>query len=67
MPGVPVDEFVQAARGVVARNQAIGFAPVYDPAWERDDFGSGHSIYIRPFSLAEGGIGVNLSQAPGSW
>ena len=64
MPGVPVDEFVQAARGVVARNQAIGFAPAYDPAWERDDFGSGHSIYIRPFSLAEGGIGVNLSQAP---
>ena len=64
MPGVPVDEFVQAARGVVARNQALGFAPAYDPAWERDDFGSGHSIYIRPFSLAEGGIGVNLSQAP---
>ena len=64
MPGVPVDEFVQAARGVVARNQAIGFAPAYDPAWERDDFGSGHSVYIRPFSLAEGGIGVNLSQAP---
>ena len=64
MPGVPVDEFVAAARGVVARNQAIGFAPAYDPAWERDDFASGHSVYIRPFSLAEGGIGVNLSQAP---
>ena len=64
MPGVPADQFVAAARGVVARNQAIGFAPAYDPAWERDDFGSGHSIYIRPFSLAEGGIGVNLSQAP---
>ena len=64
MPGVPVDQFVDAARGVVARNQAIGFAPDYDPAWERDDFGSGHSVYIRPFSLAEGGIGVNLSQAP---
>ena len=64
MPGVPVDEFVTAARGVVARNQAIGFAPAYEPAWERDDFGSGHSVYIRPFSLAEGGIGVNLSQAP---
>ena len=64
MPGVPVDQFVAAARGVVARNQAIGFAPDYDPAWERDDFGSGHSVYIRPFSLAEGGIGVNLSQAP---
>lgn len=64
MPGVPADQFVAAARGVVARNQAIGFAPAYDPAWERDDFASGHSVYVRPFSLAEGGIGVNLSQAP---
>jgi branched-chain amino acid aminotransferase len=64
MPGVPADQFVAAARGVVARNQAIGFAPAYDPAWERDDFASGHSVYVRPFSLAEGGIGVNLSRAP---
>ena len=64
MPGVPVDRFVAAACGVVARNQAIGFAPAYDPAWERDDFTTGHSVYIRPFSLAEGGIGVHLSQAP---
>ena len=64
MPGVPADQFVAAARGVVARNQALGFAPAYDPAWERDDFASGHSVYVRPFSLAEGGIGVNLSQAP---
>ena len=64
MPGVPADQFVAAARGVVARNQAIGFAPTYDTAWERDDFASGHSVYVRPFSLAEGGIGVNLSRAP---
>ncbi len=64
MPGVPVDQFVAAARSVVARNQAIGFAPAYDPAWERDDFTSGHSVYVRPFSLAEGGIGVDLSRAP---
>ena len=64
MPGVPADQFVAAARGVVARNRAIGFAPAYDPAWERDDFASGHSVYVRPFSLAEGGIGVNLSRTP---
>ena len=64
MPGVPVDQFVAAARGVVARNQALGFAPAYDLAWEQNDFTAGHSVYVRPFSLAEGGIGVNLSQAP---
>jgi branched-chain amino acid aminotransferase len=64
MPGVPVDLFVDAVRGVVARNQAIGFAPEYDPAWERDEFESGHSVYVRPFSYAEAGIGVNLCEAP---
>jgi branched-chain amino acid aminotransferase len=64
MPGVPADQFVAAARGVVARNQALGFAPAYDPAWERDEFESGHSVYVRPFSYAEAGIGVNLCEAP---
>lgn len=64
MPAFPVDGFVDAVRGVVQRNQEIGFAPAYDPAWEADDFASGASVYIRPFSYSEGGIGVNLSRYP---
>ena len=64
MPAFPVEGFVDAVRGVVTRNQEIGFAPVYDPGWEADDFASGASMYVRPFSYSEGGIGVNLSRFP---
>ena len=64
MPGYPADLFVAAVRGVMARNQELGFAPDYDPAWERNDFATGHAAYVRPFSYTEGGIGVNLSHNP---
>jgi branched-chain amino acid aminotransferase len=64
MPEFPPESFVRAVREVVKRNLKLGFAPVYDPAWEKDDFVAGHSVYIRPFSYAEGGIGVNLSHNP---
>jgi branched-chain amino acid aminotransferase len=64
MPEYPPEAFVDAVREVVARNKEIGFAPDYDPAWEADDFVAGASVYVRPFSYAEGGIGVNLSHNP---
>ncbi len=64
MPPFPEPMFLAAVKGVVKRNQAIGFAPKYDPAWEKDDFQSGHSVYIRPFTHSEGGIGVNLCSLP---
>jgi branched-chain amino acid aminotransferase len=64
MPTFPEERFLGAVRTVVRRNQEIGFAPAYDPAWEKEDFVSGHSVYVRPFSYSEGGIGVNLSSHP---
>lgn len=64
MPAYPVKKFVVACRKVVAKNKSLGFAPVYDPAWEKDDYVAGHSVYIRPFSYSEPGIGVNISKAP---
>ncbi len=64
MPAYPEGLFLAAVKGVVRSNQAIGFAPKYDRAWEKDDFQSGHSVYIRPFSYTEGGIGVNLCSSP---
>lgn len=64
MPALPVESFVGAVAGVVARNAAIGFAPDYDPAWEKDNFLSAASVYIRPFTYAEPGIGVNPSRYP---
>jgi branched-chain amino acid aminotransferase len=64
MPPYPEELFLKAIRQVVKRNQAIGFAPSYDPAWEKENFVAGHTVYIRPFAYTEGGIGVNLSGHP---
>jgi len=63
-PGFPVDMFVEAAKGVVRKNQETGFYPKYDPAWEKDDFLSGESIYIRPFSYSEPAIGLGVAKHP---
>lgn len=64
MPGYPEDLFMKAVTGVVARNAALGFRPQYDKNWEKDHFLSAGSVYVRPFTMAEGGIGVNLSRQP---
>ncbi|MDA3949825.1 MAG: branched-chain-amino-acid transaminase [Spirochaeta sp.] len=64
MPPVPVELFVKAVRSMVASNRDLGFAPAYDPAWEQDNFLSASSVYVRPFSYSEPGIGLNLSKEP---
>lgn len=64
MPGFPVDAFVEATVGVVRRNRDLGFAPSYDAAWEKENFLSASSVYLRPFSYTEAGIGLNLSHEP---
>jgi len=63
-PGFPVDMFLDAAKGIVRLNQEIGFAPSYDAAWEKDDFLSAESVYLRPFSYSEPAIGLGVSLNP---
>src|SRR6056297_1931828 len=63
-PGFPVDMFVNAAKEVCKRNQKLGFAPSYNPEWEKDDFVSAESIYVRPFTYSEPAIGLGLSTHP---
>jgi branched-chain amino acid aminotransferase len=64
MPVYPEELFVPAAVEMVRRNQRLGFAPSYNPDWEKNDFITGHAAYIRPFSYSEPGIGLNLSSRP---
>jgi branched-chain amino acid aminotransferase len=64
MPPFPEDLFVKACVETVKRNAELGFRPLYKPEWEKDSFMSADSVYIRPFTLAEGGIGVNISKEP---
>lgn len=64
MPAFPEGHFLKAVKEVVLRNSRLGFKPDYDAAWEKNNFLSAQSVYIRPFTWAEGGIGLNLSYAP---
>jgi branched-chain amino acid aminotransferase len=64
MPPFPETDFVAICVAVVKRNAELGFRPQYNPEWEKDSFASADSVYIRPFTLAEGGIGVNISHEP---
>jgi branched-chain amino acid aminotransferase len=64
MPPFPEEAFVRSCVETVKRNADRGFRPWYQPAWEKDSFMTADAVYIRPFTLAEGGIGVNLSRAP---
>ncbi len=64
MPAFPEELFVKACREVAARNAALGFEPAYKGEWEKDNFASAEGVYLRPFSYAEGGIGVSLSERP---
>jgi branched-chain amino acid aminotransferase len=64
MPPFPAETFVKACVETVKRNAKLGFRPKYKPAWEKDSFMSADSVYIRPFTYAEGGIGVNICYEP---
>lgn len=64
MPPYPSELFVDAVVELVRRNRDIGFAPKYDKTWEAENFVNGRSVYLRPFSWAESGIGLNLSVKP---
>jgi branched-chain amino acid aminotransferase len=64
MPPYPEDMFVKAAVEVVSKNKKLGFVPKYNNDWEKDNFILGESVYIRPFSYSEPGIGLNLSYSP---
>jgi branched-chain amino acid aminotransferase len=64
MPPFPEDLFLKACIETVKCNAGLGFRPLYRPEWEKDSFMSADSVYIRPFTLAEGGIGVNISREP---
>ena len=64
MPPFPEDMFVNACVETVKQNAKLGFRPKYKAEWEKDSFMTADSVYIRPFTYAEGGIGVNISREP---
>ena len=64
MPPLPTEMFLKACIETIKRNAKLGFRISYTEEWEKDSFINADSLYIRPFTLAEGGIGVNISREP---
>lgn len=64
MPSMEPAQLTQAILDMVKKNSDDGFAMEYDTQWEEDGYISAGSIYIRPFSYSEPGIGINLSRSP---
>jgi len=64
MPPFPEDMFIKAIIETIKRNSKLGFRVHYKSEWEKDSFMSADSIYLRPFTNSEGGIGVNISREP---
>ena len=64
MPGFPEADFLEAVTAVVKKNADLGFRPYYSAEWEKDSFMTADSVYLLPFTFAEGGVGVNLSRKP---
>ncbi len=64
MPGIDEDMLLNGMLEGVSRNRELGFFPEYNSEWEKDNFLTAGSIYIRPFAYSEPGIGVSLSTNP---
>lgn len=64
MPMIEENRLLNAIIETVRRNHEIGFTPPYNAAWEDDFWASADAVYVRPFTHAEPGIGINLSYKP---
>jgi branched-chain amino acid aminotransferase len=64
MEPFPASSFVAANIELIKRNAKLGFVPEYNKAWEKDNWMSADSVYIRPFSYTEGAVGVGISSYP---
>lgn len=64
MPPFPEEKFLNAVKTLVKKNMDTGFRPQYDPDWEKDNYVTGHSVYLRPFSYSEPAIGLGISNHP---
>ena len=64
MPPFPEDLFLKGCIETIKKNAKMGFRVEYKQEWEKDSFMTADSIYIRPFTYSEGGIGVNICREP---
>lgn len=63
-PAFPEEMYIKASEEFIKRNAKLGYIPEYNPEWEKDEFASASSVYMRPFMNSEGAIGVGCATAP---
>ena len=64
MPPFDTHLFMKATQQLLSLSYDKGFYPQYDTEWEKTHFSTARSIYLRPFTYPEGGIGLNISKYP---
>jgi len=64
MPPFPEKEFLKACIETIKQNTELGFFTKFNDQWEKDSFKNADSIYLRPLTVAEGGVGLNISREP---
>lgn len=63
-PSFPEEMYIKASAEFLRRNAELGYIPPYETEWEKDNYASAKSVYMRPFMNTEGAIGVGCSVEP---
>ncbi len=63
-PPFPEEMFIKASVEFVRKNSELGYVPPYNSEWEKDNYASAASVYIRPFMYSEAGVGVEIPKEP---
>lgn len=64
IPPFPAEKLIRASHTVVGRNHALGYSPRFDPQWAAEHYLNSKSVYIRPFTYSEAGIGLQMTRRP---
>ncbi len=63
-PTMEPNQLLEILQELMRRTIEQGVTIQYQKDWEQNDFYNASSIYIRPFSYSEAGLGVNRSRNP---
>ncbi|MBO5137672.1 MAG: branched-chain-amino-acid transaminase [Spirochaetaceae bacterium] len=63
-PPFPEEMYLKASVEFIRKNAALGYVPIYDNSWEKDNFATASAVYMRPYMNSEAAIGVGIAKEP---
>ena len=63
-PPFPEELYINASKEFIKKNAALGYVPVYESDWEKNNFATASAVYMRPYLNSEGAIGVGTAKEP---